>query len=138
MAGRILFRCNVKPGYQATDPGYAVWLAAQKKGSFTKEHCTCKAELEESCSHIAALMFKLEAVVRLGFTNMACTSLPFSWNNLSTTKVNCAPIRNIIFYKPKEGKAKKRPKPFIPLSAESKQSQYHFGQTKLSASQNSD
>ena len=103
-----------------TDPSYKVWLAAEKKSKFTKGHCKCKAGLGESCSHIAALMFKLEAAVRLGFTTMACTSLPCSWNDLSTMKVKGAPIRDTIFYRPKVGKTKKRMKPVIPPSAESK------------------
>ena len=37
--------------------------------------CACMAGLGESCSHIGALHFKLEAAVRAGFTKKACTDV---------------------------------------------------------------
>ena len=37
--------------------------------SVMNAHCTCMAGLEESCTHIGALLFKIEAAVRAGFTS---------------------------------------------------------------------
>ena len=39
------------------------------------------------CSHVAASLFKLEAVNRLGYSKPTCTSLPCSWNVTYCTKV---------------------------------------------------
>ena len=39
------------------------------------------------CSHVAALLFKLEAANRLGYNKPTCTSLPCSWNVTYCTKV---------------------------------------------------
>ena len=44
--------------------------------------------LGETCSHIAALLFKVEACVRLGYTNVACTSRPCTWNQAFSKKVS--------------------------------------------------
>ena len=30
----------------------------------------------ETCSHLGALLYKMEAAVRLGYTSAACTDLP--------------------------------------------------------------
>ena len=41
--------------------------------------------LGEGCSHTAAIMFKVECAVRLGYTST--TSLPCSWNGMFCRKV---------------------------------------------------
>ncbi|KAK2149185.1 hypothetical protein LSH36_463g04024 [Paralvinella palmiformis] len=55
--------------------------------------------LGESCSHVAALLFKVEAAVRLGYTRRGCTELPCYWNNDFVKKVKPAPVDCIKFYK---------------------------------------
>ena len=55
--------------------------------------------LGESCSHIGALLFKLEAAVRLGYTSSTCTDVPCAWNQCFVRKVNPAIVCDIKFYK---------------------------------------
>ena len=43
-----------------------------------RAHCTCMAGLGEACSHIAALLFTVEANTRVK-KRTVCTSLPCSW-----------------------------------------------------------
>ena len=43
--------------------------------------------LGEVCSHVAALLFNLEAVCRLGYTNPSRTMLPCKWNQSFKTEV---------------------------------------------------
>ena len=58
--------------------------------------------LGEACSHIGALMFKVEAAVRLGYTTSACTDQPCIWNNDFVKSVEGEPLRDIQFYRKKE------------------------------------
>jgi len=60
--------------------------------------------LGETCSHVGALLFKIEAAVRLGYTTSACTDVPCVWNACFVKDVEAAPISEIKFYKdgPKE------------------------------------
>ena len=44
--------------------------------------------LGEVCSHVAALLFKVEAACRLGYNKPSCTSLPCKWNQMFKTKVS--------------------------------------------------
>ena len=44
--------------------------------------------LGETCSHVAALLFKVEAYVRLGYTSVSCTSKPCTWNQTFSKKVH--------------------------------------------------
>ena len=39
------------------------------------------------CSHVAAMLFKVEACVRLGIAAMTSTSLPCIWNQAFSKKV---------------------------------------------------
>ena len=43
--------------------------------------------LGEVCSHVAALLFKVEACNRLGIATLTCTSLPCVWNQAFSKKV---------------------------------------------------
>ena len=54
--------------------------------------------LSESCSHVAAVLFKLEAAVRLGYTTKACTEEPCKWNQDFVKKIGPDPIAQISFY----------------------------------------
>nr|XP_047127259.1 uncharacterized protein LOC124808307 [Hydra vulgaris] len=42
-------------------------------------HCTCLAGLSQTCNHVAASLFRIEAAVRNGLTNVACTSSKSEW-----------------------------------------------------------
>ena len=45
------------------------------------------SRLGEVCSHVAAVLFKVEACVRLGVAPRTCTSLPCMWNQAFSKKV---------------------------------------------------
>jgi hypothetical protein len=55
--------------------------------------------LGESCSHVAAMLFKVEAAVRNGYTKQACTEQPCAWNKCFTKSVEPATMSAIKFYK---------------------------------------
>jgi len=51
--------------------------------------------LGKSCSHVAAVLFKVEAAVRLGYTSKASTDVACKWNVAYVKKVQPAPIADI-------------------------------------------
>ena len=61
--------------------------------------------LGKSCSHIGAILFKIEAVVRLGYNKHASTDVPCRWNNDFVKKIE-GKEKKIIFYKTKTCKKK--------------------------------
>ena len=54
--------------------------------------------LGETCSHVAAMLYKIETAVRTGMTNVTPTDLPCQWNQNFTKSVTPAPISKIQFY----------------------------------------
>jgi len=43
----------------------------------------------EVCSHVVAVLFKVETACRLGYNNPTCTSMPCKWNQSFATTVSC-------------------------------------------------
>ena len=52
----------------------------------------------ESCLHVAAVLFKVEPAVRLGYTKQACTSVACYWNGIYTKGIEPAPASDQQFY----------------------------------------
>ena len=63
--------------------------------SVMNAHCTCIAGLRESCTHIGALLFKIEVAVRAGFTRRACTDEACLWNDDFKENITPAELCNI-------------------------------------------
>lgn len=54
------------------------WVIIESSGAISSAHCTCMAGIGESCKHVAAMLFKLEAVVRCRET-VTVTGRPAYW-----------------------------------------------------------
>ena len=54
------------------------WVAVEHVGTVLCGHCTCMAGLGDVCSHVAAILFTIDANTQLK-NNTASTSLPCSW-----------------------------------------------------------
>ena len=58
-------KANVNPSQRLNDEPHTPWVAINRESiSVMNAHCTCIAGLGESCTHIGALLFKIEAAVR--------------------------------------------------------------------------
>ena len=75
--------------------------------------------MEESCSHVDALLFKTEAAVHLEYTKeAACTDVLCKWDNDFVKKISGTKIKDIKFYKNSTDLKKNPPaKRFMPATA---------------------
>ena len=48
-----------------TDTPPKAWIIVEQKGKILSAHCNCMAGLGETCSHVGALLFYVEAAVRI-------------------------------------------------------------------------
>ena len=55
-----------------------------------------------ACSHVAAVLFKLQACVQLGMNKKACTSKLCQWN-VSRRKADPVPLQQMSFKRPRKG-----------------------------------
>ncbi|XP_041362106.1 uncharacterized protein LOC121378072 [Gigantopelta aegis] len=93
-----VLKADVKPSWRVTEDCHHSWVAVDNSACVLTAHCDCMAGLGESCSHIGALLYKMEAAVRLGYTDSACTDVPCQWNQCFTKKVTPSPVARINFY----------------------------------------
>jgi len=71
------------------DPLVNIWVISENDGTIFSAHCLGrKAGLAESCSHIASVLFYLEAATRI-HGKLACTLVKCSW--ILPTYVNEVP-----------------------------------------------
>ena len=80
-----VIKANVLPS-QRTDRTYQTAIVVHKStANISYASCTCKAGKGQSCNHVAALMFYIDAHNRTittqgQSTTPTCTSLPSTWN----------------------------------------------------------
>ncbi|KAG9260834.1 uncharacterized protein LOC125804596 [Astyanax mexicanus] len=60
------------------EPPLQPWVIVSSSGQVDCAHCTCMAGIAESCTHIGALLFKIEAAVRIRVTKTV-TDVPAYW-----------------------------------------------------------
>lgn len=56
-----------------------IWIIKEREGTVLSAHCLgCKAGLAESCSHVASVLFYLEAWTKIN-GKLSCTQVKCSW-----------------------------------------------------------
>lgn len=72
------------------------WLLVKPDGEVQVAHCTCMSGLGEACSHVGAVLFYMEAVVRRR-NDQACTDQDNAWLPPHVRVVDCVPIAKMDF-----------------------------------------
>jgi len=93
IAGKIVVVAKVRHSQRMNDPLVNIWIIVEKDGTIISAHCLgCKAGLAESCSHVASVMFYIEAVTRIQ-GKLACTQAKCTW--ILPTYVNEVPYAKV-------------------------------------------
>ena len=74
----IGFSQQVNHSQRARDTPRRVWFLAEKCGTVIAAHCDCMAGLCEGCSHVGAVLFAVEAGVRIR-DSTTCTQEKNKW-----------------------------------------------------------
>ena len=97
-----------KQSQRINDTPHKLWVClAKKSGKILKAHCTCMAGIGQTCNHVAAALFRIEAAVRMGLTNPSCTTTACEWlpNNKA---VRMTRIKDLKLSRAKFGKQSKK------------------------------
>ena len=71
-------KINFRPSERLNDPPHKLWACILKKqAKIMSVNCSCMAGMSGTCNHVAATLFGVEASVRLGLTNSACSTKRF-------------------------------------------------------------
>ncbi|XP_077495023.1 uncharacterized protein LOC144106157 isoform X1 [Amblyomma americanum] len=89
---------------QTLSKSYKAWCIVKEDGTIESAHCTCMAGLGECCTHVAALLFRVEATAQYGLNDPSPTDVACKWIEASKGST-AAPVSEIEFFKPKIGRA---------------------------------
>ena len=100
-----LVMAHVKHSQKLSAPSLKPWIALERSGTVVCAHCTCMAGLGEVCSHVAAVLFLMEANTKMK-DRTSCTSLPCYWLPPAMQSVPYAPVAEIDFTTPAQKRQK--------------------------------
>ncbi|XP_014679849.1 PREDICTED: uncharacterized protein LOC106819776 [Priapulus caudatus] len=87
---------RVKHSQRMNDTCLVPWLICEKEGTVLSGHCTCMAGIGEVCSHVGALLFAVEAAVKIR-NSRTVTEEKCYWLPSAVTKVQYKTIQEIDF-----------------------------------------
>ena len=90
--GVVILKAEVVPSMRINNKSHEPWVVVALDGVVQCAHCTCMAGLGEVCSHVGALLFKVEMGVRLGLSKKSCTSEACKWNATFREHVDPTPV----------------------------------------------
>ncbi|XP_034072435.1 uncharacterized protein LOC117546338 isoform X1 [Gymnodraco acuticeps] len=74
---RLVF-ARVNHSQRSGETPLKTWIVAKEDGEVVTAHCNCMAGLSESCSHVGAVLFAIEAGVKMRET-ASCTTEKCKW-----------------------------------------------------------
>ena len=98
-----MLKADVRSSQTATRAN-EVYVHCKQDGTVVKGWWSCMAGQGHSCSHIGALLLKLEHAVRNILTGLACTDEIAKWNSGTKRNVEPRPLSHIQFKKTKTGR----------------------------------
>ncbi|XP_066924725.1 uncharacterized protein [Clytia hemisphaerica] len=110
-----LMTAEIRPSYKTSEKTRSAWVLMKNNGSVVYGHCKCMAGLDETCSHVGAILYKMEAAVRIGFTKVTPTDLPQLWNQNFTKNIDGDKVANILIYSEKAKDKLKMPQQPTPI-----------------------
>ena len=91
-----LMKTKVIPSQRLREPPHQPWVCLSKTSAAVySAHCTCMSGLGEVCSHVGALLFKVDMAVKLGLTQKSSTSKACEWNKTFRKEVQPTPIADM-------------------------------------------
>ncbi|CAH3033677.1 unnamed protein product [Pocillopora meandrina] len=79
IADKFLVLAKVRHSQRMNNSLISCWVITEREGTILFAHCLgCKAGLAETCSHIASVLFYLEAWTKIN-GRLACTQVKCSW-----------------------------------------------------------
>ncbi|KAK3109102.1 hypothetical protein FSP39_023080 [Pinctada imbricata] len=83
-------RAKCTPSQRLRDADHTMWIMVRKvSGDIVSAFCSCTAGLGQTCNHIAAMLFRIDAANKMGLSS--CTSIPCQW--IIPTETKTLPVR---------------------------------------------
>ena len=74
-----IFKGECRQYQRINEINHKLWIIMEKSGKIRSCHATCMTGMGQSCNHVAAAMYRIEAAVRNRLNNSSCTSIVNQW-----------------------------------------------------------
>ncbi|KAK3108959.1 hypothetical protein FSP39_019796 [Pinctada imbricata] len=97
-------RAKCTPSQSLRSDAHTAWICCEKvSGDIKSAYCTCTAGYEQTCNHVAGLLFRVEYANKMGYTS--CTSSKCEWVVPKEKSLEPAMIKDMTFERSQHGKA---------------------------------
>ncbi|KAH9371630.1 hypothetical protein HPB48_017856 [Haemaphysalis longicornis] len=96
--GIVILNTEVGPPQGVNKPNHHAWVSAEMCGRVLRAGCTCMAGEARACSHVGAILWKVDCAVTLGLTGRACTDVVAEWNRGTKRNVQPCKIEGMSFH----------------------------------------
>ena len=103
---KSVFLGKVKHSQRMNDSSLNPWLVIERDGSVVNAHCNCMAGIGEVCSHVGALLFSIEAAVKIRNSKTVTEEKAYWMLPNVVHKVGYKSVRDIDFTSAKTKKRK--------------------------------
>lgn len=86
----VYIKADVRPSQAISQKPWIAWASVRATGQVITAGCSCMAGRARVCSHIGAILWKVEIAASSGMTGSSCTDRAAQWNR--GTKRNAEPI----------------------------------------------
>ncbi|XP_064468467.1 uncharacterized protein LOC135379147, partial [Ornithodoros turicata] len=93
----VYVKGKVRPFQSVSNKPHCSWACAKYSGMVVTAGCTCMAGQAKVCSHIGAILWKVDLAVSKGLTGISCTDTTIEWNRGTKRNVEPAVLQDITF-----------------------------------------
>lgn len=94
----VILKAEVGPSQAVNKQNHRAWVSAEIGGRVLRGGCTCMAGEARVCSHVGAILWKVDCAVTLGLTGRACTDVVAQWNQGTKRNVQPGKIAEMTFH----------------------------------------
>lgn len=92
----VLLKCEVQAS-QSLKTMHNAWVCCESNGGIRTSGCSCMAGRGKVCSHVGALLWKIDLAVSSGLTGETCTDNTAAWNRGTKRNLEPAALVDINF-----------------------------------------
>ena len=102
----VFLKGKVSPSQRINDEWHDVWICVNRKENckIVTSWCTCITGTAEACSHVIAVLYKVNYAYNKQYVSPACTSIPQGWNHGTKREVKPSKLADLTFRKDKKSK----------------------------------
>lgn len=93
----VYVKGEVRPSQAVNNKPHSAWICAKTSGVVITAGCSCMAGKAKVCSHVGAVLWKIDLTVCKGLTGIACTDKTVAWNKGTKRNVEPSVLEDITF-----------------------------------------